>query len=186
MAAVSKYPVVKTAVVGPSLVVVPGVLPVAGTRQDTSKATDIKIAPFANGYDIDLSSDGDFKTINGMDTALVMSVLCERRLAEDEEPINVKRGGWLGNAYNDKQNFEIGSKAWMFYGSKLTQSTMNGIKDKSLSGIQWLLDDNYAIDTSAEVSRSGDKTGTIDIKITRPEGDVSLTSVSLWNSTPDT
>lgn len=185
MSAITKYPVVKTSVVGPSLDVTAGVLPVAGDRQDTSEITDLKLFDFANGFDLGLFSDGDFETINGFDTALVMSVLCERRLTEDEEPISIKRGGWLGNQYSDIPESEIGSGVWQYYGRRLTSATLNGIKDKAVLSVQWLVDQGSAISVNATVVKKDRKTAILTLSIEKPDGTIDSTSLKLWNATPD-
>lgn len=185
MAAVTKFPVVKTSVVGPTIDVSVGILPIAGDIQDSVDATDIKLIEFANGFDVQLGVDGDFDLIDGLDTSLKISVLAEQRLAEDEEPVSVNRGGWLGNQFSEESGFEIGSKVWLYYGNRLTLSTLNGIKDKSILGLNWLINKNIAIAVDASTSRSSRSDGNLNIAVTRPDGTVQSNSLKLWNSTPD-
>ena len=58
-------------------------------------------------FDIALAEDGDLLTVNSFDTALKMSLFCERRASAAEEGVPELRRGWIGNEANDVSNFEM-------------------------------------------------------------------------------
>lgn len=113
---------------------------------------DIDISKDSSGiFDIAVADNGDLVTTEGFDTALKMSIFCERRASSSEVQVSKFRRGWIGNLLSDIVNFEIGSKRWLFDQDRMTQETVNGVSDAINDGLQWLIEDNYldAIDVTA-------------------------------------
>jgi len=124
---------------------------------------------------------GDFVSTNGFDTALPMSLWCERMADESEVlPIDLRRG-WWGNLL-DADGFEIGSKLWLLDQRRRNQSTLNAAVDYVRDGLQWLVDDGHlvSIDVSAQFISEGIS---ITITLYRSNGATDRRSFVLWENT---
>lgn len=95
------------------------------------------------GYDISFNENGDFNLVEGFSTALQMSIYCERRALSSEVTTPQNRRGWWGNECNKNEGFEIGSKIWLLYQSRLNNNAVNLSKTYSYNAMEWLIDDNY-------------------------------------------
>lgn len=135
-------------------------------------------ADLTDDYDFQIDDDGDIKTIDSFETALLMSLFCERRAQASEVPDSHRRRGWIGNT----GEFENGSKLWLYEQARVTRSTLIAIETAVYNGLQWLLDDNLAVnlEVSAELKNSNI---TITAIIERPNSKVERRYYDLWNST---
>lgn len=131
-------------------------------------------------YDISINSEGDIATADFFDTALEMSIHCERRATASEVPQSHRRRGWIGN--ESTPGFEIGSKMWLYQQSRLTRTTLNGIETAVRNGLQWLVDDGYAVNVEPSVNLK-DGVVTLIIKIFRTSSPVELRQFKLWDNT---
>lgn len=141
---------------------------------------DFKMTPDSNRvYDFSINAQGDFETEDSYDTAITYSVLGERRADVSEvQPASLRRG-WIGNEFND---FENGSKVWLYYGERVTRDTLNGLQNEVLSSVDWLVDDGRAVNTAAEaVLRDG--TIGVTVTIVRPSSEVEQRFIELWDNT---
>jgi len=86
---------------------------------------DIKLNDDKGYWDIDFDSQGDFVLEDGFDTAILMSLMCNKRANEAEVEAPQYRRGWWGNETSDFDNFEIGSKLWLLSQARATQNTLN-------------------------------------------------------------
>ena len=129
-------------------------------------SVDLKLTKDSEGtYDINFQANGDFELEEGFDTAILMSLFQNKRLAESEQPIPQYRGGWWGNLLNDDENYQIGSKLWALDGRR-TQNTLNQAIDFARDCLQWFIDDGLLKDIEVkgafssleleEISQSGD------------------------------
>lgn len=108
----------------------------------TSKITDMKMRINDKGYyDIILGDNGDVETVEGFDTAIQMSIFCERRASESEVPRPQKRRGWWGNEASEIEGFEIGSKNWLLSQARLNQDTLNKSIDFNQQALEWFVED---------------------------------------------
>lgn len=153
-------------------------------------------------YDISFASDGDFATTDGLNTAIIMSLLEERRALPSEVPVATRRRGWWGNQFGEKVGFEIGSKLWLFHQARLTTDVTAKMRDAANDALTWMIDDNIAIDVNSEVrilfgqearafiikneiigeAPDGGLVA-LEIRLTRPNGQVEFRFYDLWNNT---
>lgn len=143
---------------------------------------DLKLTLTSDGY-YDLSiSNGKFDTVNGFETALLMSFFSEKRAAPSEVPIPQNQRGWWGNLFSPYSGYEMGSKVWLLSQARITQDTLNlGLKYVE-EGYQWLLDDGYA----EKVIVTGDITSErirFYITVYRINSEVLNISYDLWQQT---
>ncbi len=137
-------------------------------------------AVLTSDFDMQIGPDGDILTDDFFDTALVMSLFCERRATADEVPQSSRRRGWVGN--EETQDFEIGSKLWLYEQARATRTVLRGIETVALNGLQWLIDDGYAIDISA-VAALNSGAITLTVPIDRPGSKVDRRFFTLWDNT---
>jgi len=112
---------------------------------------DILLEKNSSGYyDINFTDEGDFVTTEGFETAILMSLLGEKRANESEvvEP-QFRRGDW-SNELNDVPDYEVGSKLWLLYVARANTESMNSGIDSIKDGLQWMIDDNLIKDANAE------------------------------------
>jgi len=133
-----------------------------------------------NGFDFNIDSNGDIETENFFDTAILMSIFCERRATASEVPQSHQRRGWIGNEQGD--GFEIGSKLWLFEQSRVTRSLLSDIEKVVFNSLSWLIDDNYAVNIEAKAELS-DNTVTLTVTIETPSSKVEKRFYELWTNT---
>lgn len=94
-------------------------------------------------YDISFAN-GDFELVDNFDTAIDMSLFCERRADRSEVPTPERRRGWWGNELSRVAGFQIGSKLWLLAQARRTQETLNKAISYAQESLQWLIEDNLA------------------------------------------
>ena len=133
-------------------------------------------------FDIGIDPNtGDFLLTRGFDTAITMSLFCERRADTSEVPTAELRRGWWGNTIGP-EGFEIGSKLWLLDQARQTQATLNKAVDYAREALQWLVDDGHlvSIDVSAAFSTNGI---TLNITLNRSNSATETRSYELWENT---
>jgi len=133
-------------------------------------------------FDIALDDNGDLLTVNSFDTALKMSLFCERRATAAEEGVPELRRGWVGNEANEVAGFEMGSKLWLIMQSRLDQNILNEAVDYTDQCLEWLVDDKLLKSVEVTGTRTRDSI-TLNIKLFRFNGRVDTFLFNLWNNT---
>jgi phage gp46-like protein len=113
--------------------------------------SDLLLNNDAGYYDISLSN-GDFVMMSGFDTALLMSIFCEKRAAESEIPAPEMRRGWWGNTTLGFDNYEMGSKLWLLEQARRDNTVLGLAKTYSADCLQWLISNNYAKEIRVDTS----------------------------------
>lgn len=132
-------------------------------------------------YDIAIDPNtGDFKLVDGFETALIMSLFCERRADQSEIETSELRRGWWGNE-TGPDGFEIGSKLWLLDQARKTQETLNKSNDYGSECLQWFIDDGYL--KSIDIKSSYSPELNIDIKLNRDNSITESRSFELWENT---
>lgn len=105
-------------------------------------------------YNIVLDENGDIKNGDFFDTSLIISIYGERRALANEMPVAELRRGWIGNESNDYEN---GSKLWLYEQSRLTRAIINKIESEAANSVQWLIDDGFCddIEVTSIITQSG-------------------------------
>ena len=130
----------------------------------------------ASGYDIALDANGDIETADQLDTAINMSLLCERRAAASEMPAPELRRGWIGNEATP--DFEIGSKLWLYWQARATRTVLNGIETEARNGLNWMLEDGIALGIQTAITLEE-----LTVTLERPNSEVSTVYYKLWEGT---
>ena len=141
---------------------------------------DVKLVLNNGLYDMQLGADGDILTEDFFDTALLMSIFCERRANSSEVVESHRRRGWIGN--ESTPGFEIGSKLWLYEQARINRDTLNGIETVTRIGLQWFVDDNIAINITISTGLSNGSV-VLQIDITRSGSKVDRRYFTLWDNT---
>lgn len=124
---------------------------------------------------------GDFVLVDGFETAIIMSLFCERRADESEVPVAELRRGWWGNE-TGPEGFEIGSKLWLLYQARKTQTTLNDANDYANECLKWLVEDGHLVSINAN-SVFNENGITINIDFKRSNSATESRSYQLWENT---
>lgn len=147
-----------------------------------SRYTDVALSVVPAGYyDIAIGADGDIEKTDSFDTALLLSIFCERRASESEVPEPQRRRGWIGNLYGI---VEYGSKLWLLYQARLTLSTVNRARGYLEQSLSWLTEGGYLKRVVVTTSRDIDRSALIaDIQLIRFDDTIDTRNYTLWDNT---
>jgi phage gp46-like protein len=138
-------------------------------------------ANLTDNYDFQIDSDGDILTTDFFETAIQMSIFCERRAAESEvQPAQLRRG-WIGNESND-DGFENGSKLWLYEQARVTRTVLQEIASVVQNGLQWFVDDGLAISVNVSTKLQNNNI-IIEGSVTRPNSTVDFRYYAFWSNT---
>jgi phage gp46-like protein len=108
-----------------------------------------------NNWDIDFEN-GDFALTKGLDTAIYMSLFCEKRADANEVPNPILRRGHFTNEFSRIENYEVGSKLWLYIEqARNTDQNISLIEDSIKDGLKWLIDQDIIKDINLETSFIG-------------------------------
>lgn len=130
-------------------------------------------------YDMAIDSNGDIETADFFDTSILYSIFGERRASSDEVVEPQRRRGWIGNG----DDFENGSKLWLYEQARLTRDILNRIEDEARKSLEWLVGEGYAVsidNVTATVSKG--RVG-LNIEIRRSRDKVDRKFFELWEAT---
>lgn len=148
-------------------------------------ASDIKlrtVSATSRVYDINFPA-GDFELMSGLDTAILMSLTCERRASESEIKLPQYRRGWLGNEINGFDNFEYGAKLWLLNQARATQDTLNKAVTYSQQALQWLVTDGYVKSTIVTSEYNSALHLILHIQFVRQDNVTETRIYNLWQNT---
>ena len=101
---------------------------------------DVLIRPDENGlYDL-VIENGDFKSAEGFETAIPISLFTDARADAFQVHNSLDRRGWAGNLQTISQDFELGSQQWIYDQSKNVSDVRNLVRDDAQSALQWFID----------------------------------------------
>jgi len=118
-------------------------------------AIDLKINNTKGYWDLDIEN-GDFAITDSLDTAIYMSVFCEKRAEKISNQMN-KRGHFT-NQFAPVSGYQVGSLLWLYTEqAKNTDSNLSLIQSSVKDGLKWLIDDKIIskIDVSANKTETG-------------------------------
>lgn len=127
----------------------------------------------------DVRLDGaDLATDDGLQTAVLLSLLTDRRAEADDllPDGGTDRRGWWADAYPDVEGDRIGSRLWLLAREKDTATTLQRAREYAEEALAWLLEEGVArrVQVTAERVRSG--VLGLRIEIQRPTGDLFQTA----------
>jgi len=143
-------------------------------------ASDVIVKQDKGYFDFEWSENGDIPVDQALDTAILMSIYEEVRANSSEIAVDNLRRGWVGN--ESTSGFEQGSKFWMFEQERITTSMLSELGTVINNGLQWLINDNIAISTSANASLKNGEI-VVEVILERPSGKIERKLFTLWDNT---
>lgn len=119
-------------------------------------ARDIKFIQDSDGYwDIDFEN-GDFKWTEGLDTAMYMSVLGEKRASQSQVKEPILRRGHFTNIFNEIENYQVGSLLWLYIDQSVNSASNATLAKSAIDdGLSWMIDDSILLDVETQIVRNG-------------------------------
>lgn len=140
---------------------------------------DLKLKQINGEFKISFTN-GDFTLTNGLDTAIAMSIFCEKRDNSIEDPL--QRGGWWGNELQPVNGYEQGSLIWTQYQSRVNEQEASKARDSLLDGMNWFLQKNIASDVKVTCNVEGNSIKS-NIDLYRNNNTQEAQSYDLWKNT---
>ncbi|WP_018169082.1 phage GP46 family protein [Thioalkalivibrio sp. ALMg9] len=134
--------------------------------------TDIAMGMDRHGA-IDIALEhGDLATEGGLRTAIVLSLLTDRRaLADDPLPDGSDdRRGWWADAYTDPAGDQHGSRLWLLGRAQETAENRRRAEAYARESLAWMVEDGLAraVDVQARANEPGRLI--LDVTVRRPDG----------------
>lgn len=135
-------------------------------------------------YNSDINSSGfgycdiSFTEGNTLYTAVLLSLLCHRRVRPDETDDNITnyRGWWADTPTN-----KIGSKLWLLRRRKITTGIELLIKGYVEEALTWMIEDGMCASFNVVVEREGLERINVGVTINRYDGQIQhITLENLW------
>ena len=132
-------------------------------------------------YDLKIGFDGDIETEDSFDTYILVALLTDARATSSEILDASQRRGWIGNEYTP--GFEMGSKLWLYYQSRLTRTVINSIQGEATRALGSLVDEGLAEAIRGTVVTPTTNGVTLEIQIERSPGETEKRYFDLWQNT---
>lgn len=116
-----------------------------------SRYTDLWIEQDDEGVFDFVVENGDLKTTDGLDSAVVVSLFSDRRAYREEVADPMKRRGWIGDLVSDVASDRHGSGLWLYEQHRLTQATAVGVRNEAVQAFDWAVDENLIERAEADV-----------------------------------
>lgn len=141
---------------------------------------DVKLVPFGTKGCLDLEIvDGEFTSVEGLDTSIDVSLLSDRRASAAQVPDPLKARGFIIDLIDGDQ---FGSHLWLLNQTRRNTTTLNEAESFAQQALQHFIDDGFA--TSVDVTGSLTAQGiTLAIFINTPTGESVQKIVNLWELT---
>jgi phage gp46-like protein len=131
----------------------------------------IKYFPDTGEFDLDIKVN-EIENDEGLETAVLISLFSDARCEEEELPEGeTSRRGFWGDAVENPDNIQTGSKLWVVIErAKTTDELLEEVREFCEQALEWLIDDMVADSVTVETSYLNTSTLNIEIEITRPDG----------------
>lgn len=128
-------------------------------------AIDFKLNEDKGYWDIDFSN-GDIASTNSLDTAIYMSIFCEKRASQSQVSEPSLRRGHFTNMFNKVSDYEVGSLFWLYTNqAKINQITLSLIENSALDGLKWLIEDKIFDKIEVNATKVNDTQITLTINL---------------------
>ncbi len=108
--------------------------------------------------DLVLQEDGSLLMDEGLDTAVLISLLSDRR-AEEDDPLPTDDGnrrGFWGDSLLYPKSDRLGSRLWLLGREKKLPEVLRRAEDYASEALPWLTEDAHATKVEAKASSSPD------------------------------
>lgn len=143
--------------------------------QDTKHIMD------ENGlYVLDIKN-GDLAVVDGLETAMLVSLFTNARLDESIRSNPMQRSGWVGNIQTAKTKRQLGGQCWTLENERITTYYLAQAKEKSRRAHDWMINDGVARHVVTNASAKGQSVN-IGVVYTGRDGK-KYDSIYLWKKT---
>ena len=117
-------------------------------------AIDLNFKQDYNGHwDIDFAN-GDFELTNGLDSAVYLSVFCEKRASHSQVSEPSLRRGHFTNEFSDVEGYQVGSLFWLYSDQvKNTDNNLRLLEGAVSDGLNWMIADDIFTKTNIAATR---------------------------------
>lgn len=130
--------------------------------------------------------DGDCVTTDGLETAVVCSVLSDRRAYADEVPDPMKRRGWIGDLVSSVPGDRHGSGLWLYEQTRGTADKVLGVRIEGEQCLMWMVQEGLFTNVSAQaVFTPAARRIALEITTESPAGGTSVWAFDLAQATRD-
>lgn len=145
---------------------------------------DVQLVKNADGlFDLAVSNN-TLDTIDGFETAIIVSLLSDARAPSSSVQTPSRRRGWVGNILTAASGRELGSRLWLFSQSRLTDEILNDLAIAAQEALDWMIEDGIAKSVAATVLKNDLRGVTVTIVITTIEGKEQRYAI-LWRQTSE-
>lgn len=131
-------------------------------------------------FDIQFGPDGDILTEDQLETAILVSLLTDRRAEAWQAPVPQMRRGWVGDL--EDPSSPPGSYLWLLDQSRLTRSVAAQAADYAEDALRWMVRDGIALSVAADAILDATALG-LSVTLERPNARSETRYVSLWDQT---
>ena len=142
---------------------------------------DFKLAGPSGFFDLILDG-AEFGTVDGLETAIVISLFTDARAKASQVKSPDRRRGWVGNILNIETGRQLGSRLWVYDQSRLTPDIMNAVAEEAKRCLFWMVQDGVARSINAGVEKISERAINIVIDIVTASGENRRYEL-LWRST---
>lgn len=133
---------------------------------------DVLLQKNSEGYYDLVIEDGTIKGVDGMETAILVSLFTDARASAERVQDPLMRRGWIGNILSPNLERELGSVLWLADTARVNQDTLNFFKAEVKNAFQNMIDkkilsqlnvvstiiDSKTIQVAIKFINSGDET----------------------------
>lgn len=116
-----------------------------------ARYTDLKFQQDPDGIFDLVIEGGDLAVLDGLESALLVSLFSDRRADESEIGDPMKRRGWIGDLVADDQRDRHGSGLWLFEQARLTDDVVVGLRTEAEQCVDWMQDAGLTTHATATV-----------------------------------
>ena len=109
---------------------------------------DVKLTYIGPNYDISISAEGDIETEDSFEASILTSLFTDTRADSDEVVEPELRRGWIGS---HDQEFQIGSKLWLYSQIRNTVSDQLNIPSVAFIALKHFVDDGLATSVKTNI-----------------------------------
>lgn len=120
-----------------------------------------------------LLSGQDLARDDGLESAVLVSLFCDRRARAEQVRVEDDRSdlrGWWGDYSPPVDGDRIGSLLWLLRREKQTSQTLTRAREYAKQALQWLVDDLVASAVAVQTDYIASGFMRIAAQITRPDG----------------
>lgn len=135
---------------------------------------DLKVSYSKDTLDFDLNlKNWELEYDDGLESSILISLYSDARVSLEElQPGEISRRGFWGDAVDNPENHNTGSKLWMLDRATITSELLESAREWCEEALQWLIDDRIAesVTVTTAYKPTDRSVMEIGIQIVRPTG----------------